>query len=103
MPVCRVFVSTLRIKIFSLVPPGYRQLKAHIDSGKFGLPLALHCVHRNYDAPGWKTPMSVENSMIHEIDVLRWLLGEGYATVEVRFPKTTRKAEDGVRELSLRL
>ena len=51
--------------------PGYRQLKAHIDSGKFGLPLALHCVHRNYDAPGWKTPMSVENSMIHEIDVLR--------------------------------
>ena len=47
--------------------------------------------------------MSVENSMIHEIDILRWLLGEGYATVEVRFPKTTRKAEDGVRELSLRL
>ena len=78
--------------------PGYRQLKAHIDSGKFGLPLALHCVHRNYDAPGWKTPMSVENSMIHEIDVLRWLLGEGYSTVEVRFPKTTRKAEDGVRD-----
>ena len=78
--------------------PGYRQLKAHIDSGKFGLPLALHCVHRNYDAPGWKTPMSVENSMIHEIEVLRQLLGEGYATVEVRFPKTTRKAEDGVRD-----
>ena len=42
--------------------------------------------------------MSVENSMIHEIDVLRRLLGEGYATVEVRFPKTTRKAEDGVRD-----
>ena len=42
--------------------------------------------------------MSVENSLIHEIDVLRRLLGEGYATVEVRFPKTTRKAEDGVRD-----
>lgn len=41
--------------------------------------------------------MSVENSMIHEIDVLRWLLGENYATVEVKFPKTTRNAEDGVR------
>lgn len=78
--------------------PGYRQLKAHIDSGKFGLPLALHCVHRNYDAPGWKTPMSVENSMIHEIDVLRWLLGENYATVEVKFPKTTRNADEGVRD-----
>ena len=78
--------------------PGYRQLKAHIQSGKFGLPLALHCVHRNYDAPGWKTSMSVENSMIHEIDVLRWLLGENYAKVEVVFPKTTRNAEDGVRD-----
>ena len=41
--------------------------------------------------------MSVENSMIHEIDVLRRLLGENYATVEVKFPKTTRNAEDGVR------
>ena len=40
--------------------------------------------------------MSVENSLIHEIDVLRWLLGENYATVEVKFPKTTRNAEDGV-------
>jgi myo-inositol 2-dehydrogenase/D-chiro-inositol 1-dehydrogenase len=78
--------------------PGYRQLKAHIQSGKFGLPLALHCVHRNFDAPGWKTSMSVENSMIHEIDVLRWLLGENYAKVEVVFPKTTRNAEDGVRD-----
>lgn len=77
--------------------PGYRQLKAHIDSGKFGLPLALHCAHRNPTVPeSYDTPMAVENSMIHEIDVLRWILGENYATVEVKFPKTTRNAEDGV-------
>lgn len=31
--------------------PGYGQLKKAIDSGKYGLPLMLHCVHRNYDAP----------------------------------------------------
>lgn len=78
--------------------PGYRQLKKYIDSGKFGAPLLLHCVHRNFDAPGWKTSMSVENSMIHEIDVLRWLIGENWATAEVRFPKSTRNAEDGVRD-----
>ena len=60
--------------------PGYNQLKKAIDSGKYGLPLMLHCVHRNYDAPGFTTTMPVENSMIHEIDVLRWLLGENYKT-----------------------
>ena len=33
--------------------------------------------------------MAVENSMVHEIDVLRWLLGEDYATAEVRYGKST--------------
>lgn len=33
--------------------------------------------------------MAVENSMVHEIDVLRWLLGEDYATTEVRYGKST--------------
>ncbi len=78
--------------------PGYRQLKRLIDSGKFGMPLMLHCAHRNYDAPGFTTSMPVENSMIHEIDVLRWLLGENYATAEVVFPKTTRNAEGDLRD-----
>ena len=35
--------------------------------------------------------MAVENSMIHEIDVLRWLLDEDYATAEVVFAKNTRR------------
>lgn len=78
--------------------PGYGQLKKMIDSGKYGQPLMLHCVHRNYDAPGFTTSMPVENSMIHEIDVLRWLLGENYKTAEVVFPKTTRNAEGELRD-----
>lgn len=78
--------------------PGYRQLKGLLASGKYGLPLMLHCAHRNYDAPGFTTPMSVENSMIHEIDVLRWLLNENYATVEVVFPKSTRHTEGDLRD-----
>ena len=75
--------------------PGYRQLKAHIESKKFGEPLMLHCVHRNPTVAGFgfTTPMSVENSMIHEIDVLRWLLGEDYATAEVVFPKSTKNTD----------
>ena len=78
---------------------GYRQLKKAIAERKYGEPLLLHCAHRN---PGvdesYDTPMAVENSMIHEIDVLRWLLDEDYATAEVVFGKKTRKAHDSLMD-----
>lgn len=73
--------------------PGYRQLKQLIDKRTYGEPLLLHCAHRNAAVDdSFTTPMSVENSMIHEIDVLRWLLDEDYATAEVAFGKRTRHA-----------
>lgn len=69
---------------------GYKQLKAAVDSGKYGEALLLHCTHRNPSVPdNWDNTMAVENSMVHEIDVLRWLLGEDYATAEVRYGKST--------------
>lgn len=76
---------------------GYKQLKAAIESGKYGEPLLLHCAHRNPSVPDdWDNSMAVENSMVHEIDVLRWLLGEDYATAEVRYGKSTN---NGPKEL----
>ncbi|MDD2533288.1 MAG: Gfo/Idh/MocA family oxidoreductase [Eubacteriales bacterium] len=79
--------------------PGYRQLKKLIESKTYGEPLLLHCVHRNASSgDGWTTPMAVENSMIHEIDVLRWLLGEDYATAEVQFGKRTRHVDDTIQD-----
>ena len=63
---------------------GYKQLKAAVDSGKYGEALLLHCAHRNPSVPAdWDNSMAVENSMVHEIDVLRWLLGEDYATSRI--------------------
>lgn len=56
---------------------GYKQLKAAVESGKYGEALLLHCTHRNPSVPAdWDNTMAVENSLVHEIDVLRWLLGE---------------------------
>lgn len=69
---------------------GYKQLKAAVESGKYGEALLLHCTHRNPSVPAdWDNTMAVENSLVHEIDVLRWLLGEDYATAEVRYGKST--------------
>lgn len=78
---------------------GYRQLKDVISNRKLGEPLMLHCAHRNPSVPDdYDTPMAVENSMIHEIDVLRWLLDEDYAAAEVVFPKKTKYASEVLQD-----
>jgi len=72
---------------------GYRALKKVIDDGDIGEPLIVHCAHRN-PAVGdsYKTDMAITDTVIHEIDVLRWLLQDDYKTVQVVYPKKTRNA-----------
>jgi myo-inositol 2-dehydrogenase / D-chiro-inositol 1-dehydrogenase len=78
---------------------GYRQIKAVIEDGKIGEPLMLHCVHRNrIPGPKHTTEMNIKNSVIHEIDVLRWLLDEDYKTAQVLMPKSSRLAEEGLSD-----
>lgn len=78
---------------------GYRQLKQAIEARTYGEPLVLHCAHRNPDvAPTYDTPMTVVSTMIHEIDVIRWLLDEEYATVQMILPKSTRHTHEGLKD-----
>ena len=72
---------------------GYRALKNVIDTDQIGAPLIVHCAHRN-PAVGdnYTTDMAITDTVIHEIDVLRWLLDDDYATVQVVYPKKTRLA-----------
>lgn len=78
---------------------GYRQIKSVIENGKIGEPLMIHCVHRNrIPGPKHTTEMNIKNSVIHEIDVLRWLLGENYKTAQVLMPKSSSLAEAGLRD-----
>ena len=57
--------------------PGYRQVKASLDGGAIGEALILHNVHRNPTVPDSFTSfMTMTDSIIHEIDTSRWLLGE---------------------------
>lgn len=78
---------------------GYRALKDVITSGKIGEPLMLHCAHRNPRVgDNYTTNMAITDTLIHEIDVLRWLLDDDYVSVQVVFPRKAKHAKTHLRD-----
>jgi myo-inositol 2-dehydrogenase/D-chiro-inositol 1-dehydrogenase len=78
---------------------GYRELKRRLDDGEIGDPLVVHCVHRNADIPpAFDQRLALTDSVVHEVDVARWLLGEEIAAVTVLAGRPTRNAPSGVRD-----
>jgi myo-inositol 2-dehydrogenase / D-chiro-inositol 1-dehydrogenase len=79
--------------------PEYQQLKTHIDSGELGQPLVMHCVHRNPAVPpGFDSAMVVKDSLVHEVDVTRFLLGEEIASVQIIKPSANPAAPAGLQD-----
>jgi myo-inositol 2-dehydrogenase / D-chiro-inositol 1-dehydrogenase len=77
--------------------PEYQQLKALIDGGELGQPLVMHCVHRNPAVPpGFDSAMIVKDSLVHEVDVTRFLLGEEIASVQIIKPTPNSAAPAGL-------
>jgi myo-inositol 2-dehydrogenase/D-chiro-inositol 1-dehydrogenase len=73
--------------------PGYRQVKRALESGAIGVPLMLHNVHRNATVgESFTSFMTMTDSMIHEVDTTRWLLGEEITSVQVIPPRRTPNA-----------
>lgn len=85
--------------------PGYVALKEIITSGKIGQPLMVHACHRNMTHSSTMTSeMSIKNSGIHEIDVLRWLLDDDYTEGQVILPRQSRlSAEEGLQDPQIML
>ncbi len=72
---------------------GYRALKRVVAGGEIGEPLIVHCAHRNPSVgDSYTTDMAITDTVIHEIDVLRWLLDDDHAAVQVVYPRKTRNA-----------
>ena len=72
---------------------GYRLLKEVVTTGAIGAPLMAHCAHRNRSVgDNYTTDMAVTDTVIHEIDTMRWLLDDEYVSAQVLFPKKTSKA-----------
>jgi myo-inositol 2-dehydrogenase/D-chiro-inositol 1-dehydrogenase len=79
--------------------PEYQQLKALIDGGELGQPLVMHCAHRNPTVPpGFDSAMIVKDSLVHEVDVTRFLLGEEIASVQIIKPMPNRGAPRGLQD-----
>lgn len=77
---------------------GYRMLKAVVDS-QIGQPLMVHAAHRNPTVPEhYVTPMAIHDTLIHEIDVLRWLLDDDYVSAQVVFPRATAHTHAKLRD-----
>lgn len=67
---------------------GYDEIKELVDKRAYGEPLLLHCTHRNPTVDeSYDTPMAVENTAVHEMDTLRWLLGENFIKAKVVMPR----------------
>ena len=74
----------------------YQRLRGIITSGELGELLMLHCSHRNPETPpGFTNEMLINDSVVHEFDVIRYLTGEEIRNVQVRLGRATRHATSG--------
>jgi myo-inositol 2-dehydrogenase/D-chiro-inositol 1-dehydrogenase len=79
--------------------PEYEKLKASIDGGELGQPLVMHCVHRNPAVPpSFDSAMVVKDSLVHEVDVTRFLFGEEIESVQIIRPTPNPGARDGLQD-----
>ena len=76
----------------------YQDLKKEIECGKYGKVLQIRCTSRNVSSPTATTAMLLTNVAVHEIDIIRWLLGEEIVSVGVNFAKTTSKANSNLSD-----
>lgn len=77
----------------------YMKLKSLLGTGQLGRPLMLHNRHRNAASPPFFTSdMLISDSVAHETDVTRWLLGHEITAVTVLRPTPSVNAPDGLQD-----
>jgi myo-inositol 2-dehydrogenase / D-chiro-inositol 1-dehydrogenase len=73
--------------------PAYRALKEVVASGAIGTPLIAHSVHRNPSVPAhYTSDMAINDTTVHDIDVMRWLLDDEVAAAQVLVPRRNSRA-----------
>src|SRR5262249_18631899 len=66
---------------------------------EFGEPLVLHCAHRNPAVPpSFDSAMVVRDSLVHEVDVTRFLFDEEIASIQIIKPSPNPAAPQGLAD-----
>ena len=82
--------------------PAYVDMKARVDRGEIGSPVLLHCAHRNPTiSPGFGSERILTDSVVHDVDAARWLLGQEIVKVTVLTPRPSSCAPEGVQDPQL--
>jgi myo-inositol 2-dehydrogenase/D-chiro-inositol 1-dehydrogenase len=77
---------------------GYLALKDAVEKHT-GAPILVHAAHRNPAVPeAYTTPMAIHDTMIHEIDVFRWLLNDDYVSARVLYPRNAARSHTKLRD-----
>ena len=78
---------------------GYENLRELIKSEKQGELLGLHCAHRNPSVPDtYHNDMLIFDSVVHEIDVVRFLTDSPIKSVEVKHMKRNKLSPEKLNE-----
>ncbi|MGO2528446.1 MAG: Gfo/Idh/MocA family protein, partial [Microbacterium gubbeenense] len=78
--------------------PEYARLRELIASGDAGELLMLHCAHRNPSVTeSYVQEMLINDSVVHEFDVVPWLAGSAVKSVEVRHSRRNPLAPERLR------
>jgi myo-inositol 2-dehydrogenase/D-chiro-inositol 1-dehydrogenase len=79
--------------------PEYAALQQLIVSGGLGNPLMVHCTHRNPAVPDhFNSEFMIRDSVVHEVDVARFLLDEEIVSVQVIKGAATSTAPAGTND-----
>jgi myo-inositol 2-dehydrogenase/D-chiro-inositol 1-dehydrogenase len=77
----------------------YAALKTLLDNGELGRPLVMHCAHRNAAVPpNFDSSMIVKDSLVHEVDVTRFLFDEEITSVQIIKPSANPNAPAGLQD-----
>src|ERR1700754_1529696 len=77
----------------------YARLNALLDGGDLGRALVLHCAHRNPAVPpNFDSAMVVRDSLVHEVDVTRFLFDEEIVSIQIIKPAANPGAPQGLAD-----
>ena len=76
-----------------------RELKREVAAGTIGAPVLVHCVHRNPAvAPTFTSEMIITDTVVHEIDCVRWLLDQELVRATVYAGRSSAESAPGLRD-----